>query len=90
MASLDLINVQKSFGRVKILHDISIGLQDGEFLVLVGPSGCGKSTLMNIIAGLEEPSGGTLRLRGPRHHAAARRPNATSRWCSSPTRCTRT
>jgi multiple sugar transport system ATP-binding protein len=64
MASLDLINVQKSFGPVKILHDISIGLQDGEFLVLVGPSGCGKSTLMNIIAGLEEPSGGLLRLEG--------------------------
>jgi multiple sugar transport system ATP-binding protein len=64
MASLDLVNVQKSFGSVKILHDISIGLQDGEFLVLVGPSGCGKSTLMNIIAGLEEPTGGLLRLQG--------------------------
>src|SRR4051812_10455023 len=64
MASLNLANVQKSFGPVKILHDISIGLQDGEFLVLVGPSGCGKSTLMNIIAGLEEPTGGTLTLEG--------------------------
>jgi multiple sugar transport system ATP-binding protein len=64
MASLDLVSVQKSFGPVKILHDISIGLKDGEFLVLVGPSGCGKSTLMNIIAGLEEPSGGLLRLDG--------------------------
>ena len=38
------------------------GLKDGEFLVLVGPSGCGKSTLMNIIAGLEEPTGGHLKL----------------------------
>ena len=64
MASLDLINVHKSFGPVKILHDISIGLADGEFLVLVGPSGCGKSTLMNIIAGLEEPTGGQLQLDG--------------------------
>jgi multiple sugar transport system ATP-binding protein len=64
MASLDLVNVQKSFGPVKILHDISIDLQDGEFLVLVGPSGCGKSTLMNIIAGLEEPTGGLLKLQG--------------------------
>jgi multiple sugar transport system ATP-binding protein len=64
MASLDLVNVQKSFGPVKILHDISIDLRDGEFLVLVGPSGCGKSTLMNIIAGLEEPTGGSLRLEG--------------------------
>jgi len=64
MATLDLINVQKSFGPTKILHDISISLADGEFLVLVGPSGCGKSTLMNIIAGLEEPSAGQLRLDG--------------------------
>ncbi len=64
MASLDLVNVQKSFGPVKVLHDISVDLLDGEFLVLVGPSGCGKSTLMNIIAGLEEPTAGTLRLEG--------------------------
>src|SRR5499427_3251731 len=64
MATLDLINVQKSFGPVKVLHDISIGMADGEFLVLVGPSGCGKSTLMNIIAGLEDPTGGSLKLAG--------------------------
>jgi multiple sugar transport system ATP-binding protein len=64
MATLDLVNVQKSFGPTKILHDISISLADGEFLVLVGPSGCGKSTLMNIIAGLEEPSAGQLQLDG--------------------------
>jgi multiple sugar transport system ATP-binding protein len=64
MATLDLVNVQKSFGAVKVLHDISIGMDDGEFLVLVGPSGCGKSTLMNIIAGLEDPTAGMLRLAG--------------------------
>jgi multiple sugar transport system ATP-binding protein len=63
VASLDIVNVHKSFGPVKVLHDISIGLRDGEFLVLVGPSGCGKSTLMNIIAGLEAPTGGLLRLQ---------------------------
>jgi multiple sugar transport system ATP-binding protein len=64
MSSLDLVSIQKSFDTVKILHDISISLADGEFLVLVGPSGCGKSTLMNIIAGLEEPTGGLLKLDG--------------------------
>ncbi|WP_432731686.1 ABC transporter ATP-binding protein [Variovorax sp. W6] len=64
MASLDLIGIRKSFGPVHILHDISIALEDGEFLVLVGPSGCGKSTLMNIIAGLEEPTEGRLQLNG--------------------------
>ena len=64
MATLDLINVQKSFGQTKVLHDMSISMADGEFLVLVGPSGCGKSTLMNIIAGLEEPTAGRLQLDG--------------------------
>jgi len=64
MCTLDLINVRKSFGPVQILHDICIDLADGEFLVLVGPSGCGKSTLMNIIAGLEDPTGGMVRLNG--------------------------
>ena len=64
MSSLDLVSIQKSFGPVQILHDVSIALKDGEFLVLVGPSGCGKSTLMNIIAGLEEPTGGLLKLDG--------------------------
>jgi multiple sugar transport system ATP-binding protein len=64
MSSIDLVSIQKSFGPVHILHDVSIALQDGEFLVLVGPSGCGKSTLMNIIAGLEEPTGGLLKLDG--------------------------
>jgi len=89
MASLELTNVKKSFGAVHVLHDISIALADGEFLVLVGPSGCGKSTLMNIIAGLEEPSGGSVRLMG-RDITEVPRPTATSRWCSSPMRCTRT
>ncbi|MBB4221853.1 ABC transporter ATP-binding protein [Variovorax guangxiensis] len=75
MASLDLIGIRKSFGPVHILHDISIALEDGEFLVLVGPSGCGKSTLMNIIAGLEEPSEGRLQLNGSdiTHAAPAKR-----------------
>jgi multiple sugar transport system ATP-binding protein len=64
MASLELKDVHKSFGATQVLQNISIHLQDGEFLVLVGPSGCGKSTLMNIVAGLEEPSQGRLLLGG--------------------------
>jgi multiple sugar transport system ATP-binding protein len=47
-----------------VLQNISLQLEDGEFLVLVGPSGCGKSTLMNIVAGLEEPTQGRLLLSG--------------------------
>jgi multiple sugar transport system ATP-binding protein len=64
MASLDLQGVHKRFGGTRVLHEIDIALSDGEFLVLVGPSGCGKSTLMNLVAGLEEPSGGRILLGG--------------------------
>jgi multiple sugar transport system ATP-binding protein len=64
MADLALRGVHKRFGTVRVLHEIDIHLPDGEFLVLVGPSGCGKSTLMNLIAGLEEPSGGAIELGG--------------------------
>lgn len=64
MATLHINGVSKSFGDVKILHDISLDLADGEFLVLVGPSGCGKSTLMNVVAGLEEPTTGQVTLAG--------------------------
>ena len=62
MAALTIQNVSKQFGATKVLHQISLDLADGEFLVLVGPSGCGKSTLMNIVAGLEEPSTGQVTL----------------------------
>jgi multiple sugar transport system ATP-binding protein len=64
MADLALQGLHKLFGSVRVLHEIDLHLPDGEFLVLVGPSGCGKSTLMNLIAGLEEPSGGSLVLGG--------------------------
>lgn len=64
MATLELRDIHKSFGATQVLQNISLQLQDGEFLVLVGPSGCGKSTLMNIVAGLEEPTQGRLLLAG--------------------------
>ena len=60
MGFLDIKNVTKSFGQVKVLQDIDISIEEGEFLVLVGPSGCGKSTLINMIAGLEEISSGEI------------------------------
>ena len=53
-------------GPNRILHDISMEIADGEFLVLVGPSGCGKTTLLRCIAGLEEPSAGELAIDGKR------------------------
>ncbi|OEE46320.1 sugar ABC transporter ATP-binding protein [Enterovibrio norvegicus] len=60
MASLTLNNVKKRFGHVEVLKGINIGIDDGDFLVLVGPSGCGKSTLLNMIAGLDSISDGEV------------------------------
>jgi multiple sugar transport system ATP-binding protein len=60
MASVSFRNIEKSFGKTKIIHGISFDIHDGEFVVLVGPSGCGKSTLLRMLAGLEEISGGDI------------------------------
>ena len=60
MSSLKLEEVSKSYGHNDILKNISLDVDDGEFLVLVGPSGCGKSTTLRLIAGLEEPSKGSI------------------------------
>ena len=62
MAELSLRNIAKRYGAVSIVQDLSLDVADGEFIVLVGPSGCGKSTLLRMIAGLEEISGGELRI----------------------------
>lgn len=67
-ASLHIAGIRKVFGKgakaVEVLKKIDIDVAPGEFLILVGPSGCGKSTLLNIIAGLEEPTEGELRIAG--------------------------
>jgi multiple sugar transport system ATP-binding protein len=62
MASVTIQSVKKSFGETPILHGVDIDIADGSFTVLVGPSGCGKSTLLRMIAGLEEISGGEIRI----------------------------
>ena len=60
MAGLLLDHVTKKFGDVTAVNDLTIQVQDREFLVLVGPSGCGKSTGLRLIAGLEEISSGDI------------------------------
>ncbi len=65
MATLELINVTKRFGRnVVAVKSLSLEVHDGEYLVLLGPSGCGKTTTMRMIAGLEEVTEGTIILDG--------------------------
>jgi multiple sugar transport system ATP-binding protein len=51
-------------GGVRAVDDVTLRVEDGEFMVLVGPSGCGKSTLLRLLAGLEEPTAGTISIGG--------------------------
>ena len=64
MTALTLRQVNKSFGKVHVLKDIDLDVEDGEFVVFVGPSGCGKSTLLRVIAGLEDASSGEVQIGG--------------------------
>ena len=64
MKKLELRNVSKDFGKVRVLHDINLSVGDGELMVFVGPSGCGKSTMLRMIAGLEEITSGDLIIDG--------------------------
>ena len=60
MARVELKEVNKSFGKIEVIHDVDLQIEDGEFVVFVGPSGCGKSTLLRLIAGLETLSSGEI------------------------------
>jgi len=61
MAAIDMRNIVKTYGDgFKAVNDVSIDVQDGEFMILVGPSGCGKSTLLRMIVGLEDITEGEM------------------------------
>ena len=62
MSGVVLEGVGKRFGGVVAVDDLTLEIHDQEFLVLLGPSGCGKSTVLRMIAGLEDPSEGTIRI----------------------------
>ncbi len=64
MAGIELEKLVKTYGKTTVVHGIDLDIADGEFVVLVGPSGCGKSTTLRMIAGLEDISGGTLKIAG--------------------------
>jgi putative spermidine/putrescine transport system ATP-binding protein len=64
VSDLSLRHVTKDFGGVTAVDEVSLDFPPGQLTALLGPSGCGKTTLLRMIAGLEEPSRGTLRLDG--------------------------
>ena len=64
MGKIELQGVEKSFGRVGVISDVNLTIDDGSFVVFVGPSGCGKSTLLRLIAGLEDVTAGKILIDG--------------------------
>ncbi len=60
MTRIRLENIAKSFGSTMVIQGLNLTIEEGEFFTFVGPSGCGKSTILNMIAGLEAPSGGLI------------------------------
>lgn len=64
MGRIVLEKVRKAFAEVVVISGIDLVIEEGSFVVFVGPSGCGKSTLLRLIAGLEDNSGGKIRIDG--------------------------
>ena len=76
--SVEIRSLEKWFGAYHAVKDTSVSIQDGEFFVMLGPSGCGKTTTLRMVAGLELPTSGEIRIRGrdvtymePRHRDIA-------------------
>jgi multiple sugar transport system ATP-binding protein len=66
LASLELRNIRKAYGDTRVLDDVSLDMEDCEYIAFLGPSGSGKSTLLRIIAGLETADAGEVLLAGRR------------------------
>jgi multiple sugar transport system ATP-binding protein len=64
MANVALRHVSKRFGPVEAIRDLSLAINNGEFVVLLGPSGAGKTTTLRLISGLERPDRGTIAING--------------------------
>jgi multiple sugar transport system ATP-binding protein len=75
MTAVSITGLAKSFGPLRVLHDIDLAIEAGDFTVLLGPSGCGKSTLLNAIAGLEDTDAGIVEIGGldVTHHDPSKR-----------------
>lgn len=89
MSYMEISNLEKSFDKNEVLKNISLTIEQGEFVSLLGPSGCGKSTLLRCLSGLETIDGGTFLLDGKVLRKHLPRPE-TSEWSFSSTLSSRT
>jgi ABC-type Fe3+/spermidine/putrescine transport system ATPase subunit len=64
MTHVEVRNITKRYGDVTAVNDLSFSVEEGEFVSLLGPSGCGKTTTLRMLAGLETPTDGTIRIAG--------------------------
>jgi multiple sugar transport system ATP-binding protein len=64
MSKIELLHIDKYYGTNHVLKDISLTIEDGDFMTLLGPSGCGKTTTLRVISGLEKPQGGKMLMDG--------------------------
>ena len=91
MSFLSLERLEKTYpDGTRAVNGIDLAIEKGELVVLLGPSGCGKTTTLRMIAGLELPTGGRDPSRRRRRDRGSAPRGATSGWCSSSTRSTRT
>ena len=87
MNSIEIKNLSLNFGDVKVLKDLNLSVDKGEFLVLLGASGCGKSTLLNCIAGLLDITDGQIFINN-QNVTCMSHLNEELEWCSNPMRFT--
>jgi iron(III) transport system ATP-binding protein len=62
MSTVNFEHVKKNYGDVKVIHDFSLDINDGDFVSFLGPSGCGKTTCLRMVSGLETNSGGIIKI----------------------------
>ncbi|MFC6750212.1 ATP-binding cassette domain-containing protein [Deinococcus aquaticus] len=92
-ATLELVGLGKRYapGLPPVVDDLNLRVESGELLTLLGPSGCGKTTTLRLIAGLERPDSGEIRIDGRIVTAPFTPPNGAAWvWSFRITRCSRT